>query len=161
MYQSTLYEMGDCCAYFFQDKHMFNIISNLVWNCTWTLILYMISCMFNAICKFSSRQVALNLSNHLPALAYLYIQKFGADLISIFMSSVLLKWTFWKFELDHDRREVIDIALWLRNIIKILIVAICIVNDRYLHRITMVCIWGAPYMIYGHHHKASRRRWMQ
>lgn len=63
--------------------------------------------------------------------------------------------------LKYDGKYVIDIALEpICNIIKI-IVAICIVDDRYLHRITMVCVWGTPYMIYGHHHKASRRRWMQ
>lgn len=51
------------------------------------------------------------------------------------------------------------IALESRDIIKIIIVAICIVDDRYLHRITMVCVWGTSFMIYRHNcHKTSRRR---
>lgn len=39
---------------------------------------------------------------------------------------------------------MVDITLEpsVRNIIKIIIVVICIVDDRYLHRITVARVWG-------------------
>lgn len=162
------------------SSRMSDIISELVCEIihSWTLISYLRSGRINEICKFASLQVALTLSPQLPrerirqvgrfifqVCIYYYMQVLSevcADLISIFVSAVLLKSSCLLNQISVERSwQLLLFSYIICNIIKIIIVAICIVDDRYLHRITMVLVWGTPYMIYGYHDKTSRRRWMQ